>query len=81
MLEMKVILALTCRKWRMEAGYEEWDAKLGRKTKKGQGVGKESEKTGGERWMFGYRAYPQMKATAKPSDGMPARVYRVEGVE
>ncbi|KAF8861636.1 cytochrome P450 [Acephala macrosclerotiorum] len=70
MLELKIIMAMTVRKFDVEAAYEEWDRKLGR-----EDPGSVLE---GRRGRFGDRAYQEMKATAKPSDGMPARVSRRE---
>ncbi|KUJ06776.1 cytochrome P450 [Mollisia scopiformis] len=66
MLEMKIIMALTIREFDITACYEEWDRKLGRE--------KPGEMLDGKRGMFGHRAFQEMKATAKPVDGMPVRV-------
>lgn len=66
MLELKIIMLLTIREFDVEAAYKEWDAKLGRE--------KPGDMLDGRRGMFGHRAYQQMKVTAKPVDGMPARV-------
>lgn len=68
MLELKIIMVMTIREFDVQAAYEEWDRKLGR-----ENPGSVLE---GRRGMFGDRAYQEMKATAKPSDGMPARVSR-----
>lgn len=68
MLEMKIIMAMTVREFDVRAEYEVWDRKMGRE--------KPGEMLEGRRGMFGYRAYQQMKVTAKPADGMPASVKR-----
>ncbi|EKD21755.1 cytochrome P450 71B25 [Drepanopeziza brunnea f. sp. 'multigermtubi' MB_m1] len=66
LVETKVNMVLTCREFDVEAAYAVWDRKMGRE--------KPGETLGGKRGLFGSRAYQQMKATAKPADGMPARV-------
>ncbi|KAL2060699.1 hypothetical protein VTL71DRAFT_9340 [Oculimacula yallundae] len=66
MLEMKIVLALTLRDFDISTQYEEWDRSMGRASP--------GETLDGRRGMFGDRAYQVMKATAKPSDGLPVRV-------
>ena len=83
-LDIKVIMVMTLRDFDIKAEYEEWDRSLGRE--------KPGEMLDGKRGMFGkvqvqllqsnanllkgQRAYQQLKATAKPADGMPVRVTR-----
>ena len=62
MIETKIIMALMLRQFNIKAAYEELDA----------ASGKEKLRTTPE----GERAYQVLIATAKPSDGMPARVSR-----
>lgn len=62
MIEMKIIMALMLRQFNFKAAYEELDA----------ASGKEKLRTTPE----GERAYQVCIASAKPSDGMPARVSR-----
>ncbi|KAE9371570.1 cytochrome P450 [Stipitochalara longipes BDJ] len=68
MLDIKVIMVMTLRDFDIKAEYEEWDLALGRE--------KPGEMLDGRRGMFGHRAYQQLKATAKPADGMPVKVTR-----
>ncbi|RFU32546.1 hypothetical protein B7463_g3778, partial [Scytalidium lignicola] len=70
LLEMKIILAMTAREFDVRAAYEEWDTMLGRE--------KPGDILGGRRGMFGYRAYQQLIASAKPVDGLPAKVTKME---
>ncbi|KAH8816397.1 cytochrome P450 monooxygenase-like protein [Xylogone sp. PMI_703] len=70
MLEMKIILAMTAREFDIKAAYEEWDRKLGRE--------KPGDILGGRRGMFGYRAYQELIASAKPVDGLPAKVTKIQ---
>ncbi|KAI9796167.1 MAG: hypothetical protein M1835_004573 [Candelina submexicana] len=65
MLEMKIIMVLTLRKFEVTAAYDEYDRMKGRK------------KGGAVREAFGERAYQTLVASAKPSDGMPARVRKI----
>ena len=62
MLEMKIILALTVRQYDVQAAYEDFDA--------------EHQTKGIQTTPEGERAYQVLFATAKPSNGMPARVRR-----
>jgi cytochrome P450 len=71
MFEMKIITVLTLRDFDISPEYGEWDALLGRE--------RPGETLDGGRGMFGYRGYQVMKATAKPSDGLPVRVKRRNG--
>ncbi|PQE13973.1 cytochrome P450 71B25 protein [Rutstroemia sp. NJR-2017a BBW] len=68
LLEMKIILALTLRELDIQADYETWDRKLGR--------AKPGDILDGRRGMFGERAFQELIASAKPHDGLPARVTR-----
>jgi hypothetical protein len=61
MLELKIIMALTCRSFTAEDGYELLDRKLGRRP-------------GGCIEAMGGRAYQVLLGSAKPKDGMPVRV-------
>ena len=58
-LELKVILACTVRRFEVNQQYEEWDRLHPRK---------------GVKTVFGERMYPVLRRAAKPSDGMPCRV-------
>ena len=58
-LEFKVILACTVRRYEVKQDYEEWDRLHPRN---------------GIKTVFGERMYPVLRGTAKPSDGMPCRV-------
>jgi cytochrome P450 len=58
MLELKIVMALTVREFEVIPGYEEYDKQRGVKSKT----------------VFGERAYQILRATAKPAQGMPARV-------
>ena len=62
MIETKIIMALMLRKFDIRTAYEEVDA----------ASGKDELRTTPD----GERAYQVRIATAKPVDGMPARVYR-----
>lgn len=64
MIEMKVIMALMLRSFDIRAAYEELDA-----MKANPGVNLTPD---------GERAYQVRVATAKPVDGMPARVARID---
>ncbi|KAI9721481.1 MAG: hypothetical protein M1812_002243 [Candelaria pacifica] len=66
LLEMKIIMMLTLRKFTITAAYDEYDRMKGRK------------KEGTVREAFGERAYQTLIASANPSDGMPARVRKIE---
>ncbi|KAI9894092.1 MAG: hypothetical protein M1814_004862 [Vezdaea aestivalis] len=68
-VEMKVVLALTLRSFDITAEYEEYDRLMGRE--------KPGSTLGGKRGMFGYRAYQELIASAKPVDSMPARVVKI----
>ncbi|EDN98258.1 hypothetical protein SS1G_13116 [Sclerotinia sclerotiorum 1980 UF-70] len=68
LLEMKIIMAMTLREFDIRSDYETWDRNLGRKEPGGT--------LNGTRGMFGDRAYQELIASAKPSDGMPARIER-----
>ncbi|TGO29044.1 hypothetical protein BPAE_0019g00140 [Botrytis paeoniae] len=68
LLEMKIVMAMTLREFNINSDYETWDRKLGRKEPGGI--------LNGTRGMFGDRAYQELIASAKPSDGMPARIER-----
>ena len=58
-LESKVILACTVRRFEVKQQYEEWDRLHPRS---------------GVKTLFGERMYPVLRGAAKPSDGMPCRV-------
>ena len=67
-LESKVILACTVRRFEVKQQYEEWDRLHPRK---------------GVKTVFGERMYPVLRGAAKPSDGMPCRArirYRESGI-
>ena len=59
MLEARIVLALTLRKFNFKEAYEELDARLGRKPQ----VFEMMDKVG--------RAYQVLWTTAKPKDGLP----------
>lgn len=64
MMESKVIVACTVRMFEVRPGYAEWDSLRGR----GSGeMGKGME-------VAGERAYQVLVGSAKPREGMPARV-------
>lgn len=60
MLETRIVLALTVRKFDFKGGYEELDRRLGRTPKEFPAL----EKVWG-------RAYQVLFTTAKPKDGLP----------
>lgn len=71
--EMRIVLIMTARRFKITPAYEEWDqiqdAKLGVWAKMKKGMrGKEI------RTLDGERAYPIDKAGSHPSDGYPCRV-------
>ena len=59
MLEIKIVMALTLREFRVEANYEEWDNAKGRTSM---------------RTVNGERAYQVLDGTTRPADGFPCRV-------
>ncbi|KAI9818467.1 MAG: hypothetical protein M1827_000526 [Pycnora praestabilis] len=65
LLEMKIIMVLTLRRFEAWSVFEEFDRKTGRKAREQGGPVKEA---------WGERAYQTFVATAKPSEGMPMRV-------
>ena len=66
MIEMKVIMALMLRSFDTKVAYEELDMR----------DAKEGSKMGSRTTPDGERAYQTLIATAKPVDGMPARVMK-----
>ncbi|QSZ30934.1 hypothetical protein DSL72_000493 [Monilinia vaccinii-corymbosi] len=68
LLEMKIIMAMSLREFDITSDYETWDRKQGRR--------EPGDVLNGTRGMFGDRAYQELIASAKPSDGMPVRIKR-----
>ena len=62
MLEMRLVLALTVKEFRVESAYEEWDQMR-------------APKKAGPKTVNGDRAYQILLGAAHPSEGFPCRVF------
>lgn len=61
MLEVKMVLAVTVRRFQVRSAYDEWDRlHWGNRS--------------GSKMVNGERAYPVLDGAAHPSEGLPCRV-------
>jgi acid phosphatase len=72
LIEMKVVLAMTLREFDFRAAYDELDSLMG----DGSLWARDASFRKGPMEVFGERMHQILLAAAKPSEGMPARVYK-----
>lgn len=73
MMEIKIIMALTLRSFDVTSAYEELDNASPPNRRKGTQDGDGTIRTP-IKWVEGERAYQILLGSAKPVEGMPARV-------